>query len=190
MKPNPILFLALFLPSPVLAASAYTLCHTNETVVFSCATGTRFLSICSSPDLSKDAGYLQYRYGSKEKFELSYPAALQPPNGLFVPFQQMYSGGGGTFLQFTNHDYTYTIFSAIGKWGRTCFTPNEQPQTCLKEIEGIAIRNNGNEVADIPCHKDTNFVSGELGPNFWDKIGLTTNDPQPEFDIPDAFFRD
>ena len=32
MKPNAILLLlALSLPSPVLAASAYTLCHTNET---------------------------------------------------------------------------------------------------------------------------------------------------------------
>jgi hypothetical protein len=72
--------------------SAYTLCHTDETVVFSCATGTHFLSICASPNLSKEAGYLQYRYGSKDKLELVYPTTPQPPTGLFVPFEQTYSG--------------------------------------------------------------------------------------------------
>jgi hypothetical protein len=189
MKPNPILFLALFLPSPVLAASAYTLCHPNEIVVLSCATGTHFLSICASPNLSKDASYLQYRYGSKDKLELVYPATPQPPAGLFVPFQQMYSGGGGTFLQFKNNNYTYTVFSALGKWGKSCFTPHEEPQTCLQEVEGIAVQNNGKQVANIPCHKDADFVAGELGPNYWDKIGLTNSGPQPDFDIPQAFFR-
>ena len=112
MKPNPIVvLLALCLPSPFLAASAYTLCHPNETVVFSCATGTHFLSICASPNLSKDAGYLQYRYGSEDRIDLSYPETSRPPAGLFVTFQQMYSGGGGTFLQFKNNNYTYTVFS-------------------------------------------------------------------------------
>jgi hypothetical protein len=192
MKPNAILLLALSLPSPVLAASAYTLCHTNETVVFSCATGTHFLSICASPNLSKEAGYLQYRYGSKDKLELVYPTTPQPPTGLFVPFEQMYSGGFGSFVQFKNNNYTYTVFDAVGRWGKSCFTPHERAETCLQEVEGIAVQNNGKEVANIPCRKDANFVGGELGSSFWDKVGLKDlkdDDIQPEFEIPQAFFR-
>ena len=191
MKPNAILLLALSLPSPVLAASAYTLCHTNETVVFSCATGTHFLSICASPNLSKEAGYLQYRYGSKDKLELVYPTTPQPPTGLFVPFEQMYSGGFGSFVQFKNNNYTYTVFDAVGRWGKSCFTPHERAETCLQEVEGIAVQNNGKEVANIPCRKDANFVGGELGSSFWDKVGLKDlkdDDIQPEFEIPQAFF--
>ena len=158
MKPNAILLLALSLPSPVLAASAYTLCHTNETVVFSCATGTHFLSLCASPNLSKEAGYLQYRYGSKDKLELVYPTTPQPPTGLFVPFEQTYSGGFGSFVQFKNNNYTYTVFDAVGKWGESCFTPHERAETCLLQVEGVAVQNNGKKVANIQCRKDADFV--------------------------------
>jgi len=135
MKPNAILLLALSLPSPVLAASAYTLCHTNETVVFSCATGTHFLSICASPNLSKEAGYLQYRYGSKDKLELVYPTTPQPPTGLFVPFEQMYSGGFGSFVQFKNNNYTYTVFDAVGRWGKSCFTPTSGRRPVCRKLK-------------------------------------------------------
>jgi hypothetical protein len=188
MKPNAILLLALSLPSPVLAASAYTLCHTNETVVFSCATGTHFLSICGSPNLSKEAGYLQYRYGSKDKLELVYPTTPQPPTGLFVPFEQLYSGGFGSFVQFKNNNYTYTVFDAVGKWGESCFTPHERAETCLLEVEGVAVQNNGKKVANVQCRKDANFVEFDSG--FWDKVGLKDlkdGDIQPDFEIPDAF---
>jgi hypothetical protein len=30
---------------------------------------------------------------------------------------------------------------------------------------------------------------GQFGPVFWEKIGFGNSETQPEFDVPDAFFR-
>src|SRR5580704_2143282 len=37
--------------------------------------------------------------------------------------------------------------------------------------------------------RDGNHVEGQFGPVFWEKIGFGNSETQPEFDIPDAFFR-
>jgi hypothetical protein len=189
VKPNPIVIVALLLPSPIFAASAYTHCKPGETIVFSCSTGSRVLSVCASPDISKNAGYLQYRYGLKDNPEFVYPETPQHPAGLFTPGTQPLAGGGMTFLQFKNGAYTYTVFSALGKFGKSCGTPQEQAPTCLRTIDGVAVQSNGREVANIPCRQDGNHVEGQFGPVFWEKIGFGNSETQPEFDIPDAFFR-
>ena len=49
MMPTLIITLGLTLSSPALAATVYTHCKVNEMVVYSCATGSRILSICASP---------------------------------------------------------------------------------------------------------------------------------------------
>jgi hypothetical protein len=181
--------LLLAVSSPALAASAYTHCNANEIVVYSCSTGSHTLSICASPDISKDHGYLQYRYGLRRKLELVYPESFRHPASLFNPGNLMFSGGGGTYLQFKKEGYTYTVFSAVGKWGKSCFSPQEEPQTCLRDIEGIAVQKDGKEVANIPCKQGADYVPGEFGPAFWDKIGLGEGSSQEEFDIPEAFFK-
>jgi hypothetical protein len=121
--------------------------------------------------------------------ELVYPETLQPPAGLFMPGSMMFSGGGGTYLQFKKGGYTYTVFSAVGKWGKSCFTPHEEAQTCLRSIEGVAVQRDGKEVANISCREGADYVPGEFGPEFWDKIGLSEGSSQQEFDIPEAFFQ-
>jgi len=100
----------------------------------------------------------------------------------------MFSGGGGTYLRFNKGAYTYTVFSAVGKWGKSCFTPREEAQTCLRSIEGVAVERDGKEVANIPCREGADYVPGEFGPQFWDKIGLGEGAPQQEFDIPKRSF--
>jgi hypothetical protein len=127
MMPTLIITLGLTLSSPALAATVYTHCKVNEMVVYSCATGSRILSICASPDISKNQGYLQYRYGLKGKLELVYPETFQHPAGLFKPGNLMFSGGGGTYLQFNTGGYTYTVFSAVGKWGKAVSLHARQP---------------------------------------------------------------
>src|SRR5437588_4338262 len=106
--PPLMIALLLALSSPALAASAYTHCNAKEIVVYSCSTGSHVLSICASPDISKDQGYLQYRYGLRGKLELVYPERLQHPAGLFNPGNLMFSGGGGKYLHFKKEGYTYT----------------------------------------------------------------------------------
>jgi hypothetical protein len=162
-------------PPPGRAASAPTLCETGETVVFSCATGARVASVCASNYISKTSGYLQYRFGQKDKVEMSYPLATAKPAELFESGTLIYSGGGGAWLRFSNGPFRYSIFSAIGKWG-----PKGQPA----EAAGVFVEKDGRNVANLPCH---GAAAGELGPDFFEKIGLKEAPPDAEFKIPEAF---
>jgi hypothetical protein len=162
-------------PCPAWAA-AVTHCKAAETVVFSCSTGSRILSICASSNLSKNAGYLQYRYGPPGKPELVFPEMLRHPAGLFTPGTLMFSGGGGAYLKFSKPPFAYTVFSAIGNWGARG----------KATVQGVAVQKDGAEFANIPCKTDGNYVAGELGPDYFERAGL--REPESDFDIPDAFF--
>src|ERR1041385_3044873 len=52
-----------------------SLCAKDEKVIFSCPLmrSAKMVSLCSSPKLTKDAGYLQYRFGLPGKIELEFP---------------------------------------------------------------------------------------------------------------------
>ncbi|NIF70961.1 hypothetical protein F3J16_12300 [Burkholderia sp. Ap-962] len=54
---------------------AASLCAAGDTVVFNCKLkeNKKLFSLCSSKDLSNRAGFLQFRYGSPGKIELTYP---------------------------------------------------------------------------------------------------------------------
>jgi hypothetical protein len=176
VKAGAALLLAVFAPSAA-GAAAVTLCSAEENVVYSCSTGSRFLSVCASRNLSKNAGYLQYRFGPSGKPDLVYPETPRHPAGLFTPGTLMFSGGGGAYFRFTKTPYVYTIFSAIGNWGA---------KGRKATVQGVAVQKDGAEIANIPCRLDTNYVEGELGPDFFDRTGL--GEPQSDFDIPEAFF--
>ena len=57
-------------------AVANSLCNANEQVLFNCqiAGKASIVSVCGSSNLSKSAGYLQYRYGTSSKLDLEFPA--------------------------------------------------------------------------------------------------------------------
>src|SRR5689334_11813206 len=83
-----LLLLALTLSTTAATTNRYqrlrsrSLCSTGEQIIFSCSvkhgTGrageTKIASLCASPRLTKEAGYLQYRFGLPNKIELEYPA--------------------------------------------------------------------------------------------------------------------
>lgn len=170
---------SLVLASPAFAAN--TLCTPDETVVFSCATGAtgtpRYVSVCASKDVSKTGGYMQYRFGQPSKLDIVFPDKKVPPAGQFTPGNLMFSGGGGSYLQFGRGGYRYTVFSAIGNWN---------PKGGKAEVQGVAVSNNGKELANLSCRKGADLVPGELGPDFFSKAGL--GESAMDFEIPDAFF--
>jgi hypothetical protein len=161
------------------AGKAVTLCKPDEAVVFSCSSGARYASVCASKDISKSQGTMQYRSGSPDKLELIYPQTPGQPAKDFTGGWLMFSGGGGAFLRFSNGPYEYTVFSATGKWG-----PND---SALDE-EGVAIRKDGKEFSNFVCRNLRPDV-GELGPDFLEKMGMSPADPDPEFSVPEAFFK-
>jgi len=159
--------------SSAAAAPAPTLCAANERVLFSCSTGAHTASICASKDLSKDAA-VQYRFGKPGSLELVYPEAGVKPADAFVLGTLAFSGGGGAWLRFHKGPFRYTVFTAIGKWGRG---------GAPADAAGVAVDKDGKEFAHFPCRGGD--ADSEIGPDLIEKLGLT--EAAEEFDIPDAF---
>jgi hypothetical protein len=148
------------------AANAATLCLTNEDNIFSCSTGKKVISVCASKDLTAAHGYLQYRFGSPAKVELTIPADQSvPPASSAVSRTLMFSGGGGAYLRFKTGDYDYVVYTAIGRgWGTK---------------DGVAIEKNGKPRTHISCKDEP--VS-EMGADFFTKAGL--KEDTKDFDLP------
>jgi hypothetical protein len=118
--------MALLLCPLGLAASASDapepqkdLCNSGETVVFSCSVGEeKIVSLCGSPDLSRDAGYLQYRYGHDPgKLEMTYPRRMDRSDAAFKYWQEYAARGGTSALSFRVGRFRYSVFSTTSAFG-------------------------------------------------------------------------
>ena len=92
------------------------LCKAFEYVVFSVNTrSNKMASLCVSKNLSPTAGYLVYRFGTKAKIELTYPADTL--NSLTQFSFAHYNRGGGkqnaamyvNSFRFSNAGFTYSL---------------------------------------------------------------------------------
>lgn len=108
----------LLLPLASLAfAAPDSLCGSNESPVFDCGVGNKRLSICAAGDLRSNTGTLQYRFGTRERIELRYPAPAATPSGHFLASHTSYSGGGEFRIRFRNGDYDYLVFDSTTRTG-------------------------------------------------------------------------
>ncbi|HSS19188.1 MAG TPA: hypothetical protein VLL54_03880 [Pyrinomonadaceae bacterium] len=104
-----------------LAASLWpnSLCARSEQVIFSCAvkregsrqsTANKLASLCASRKLSKEEGYLQYRFGQPGKVELEYPNTRTGTQQLFTYTHYMRYQVDLTEIWFTVDNNQYQIF--------------------------------------------------------------------------------
>ena len=84
-------------------------CSAAEMSLWKCSSKQKVYELCASKNLSKSSGYLQYRAGRIGKIELSYPAGLLHPRGLFR--LQHYARNGG--LKFNIGRYEYELFDPL-----------------------------------------------------------------------------
>jgi hypothetical protein len=147
------------------------LCSTGETIVFSCSTGAHFASICASGDKRS----LQYRFGVKDHLDIAFPDAGTPASAAFAAGTMMFSGGGGAWLRFKRGSIVYTVFTAIGKWGKGERTA---------DAAGVAVGKDDAEFANFPCRDKP---ISEIGPDLFEKLGLDDKGDAEPFDIPGAF---
>ncbi len=157
-----------------LAAAAPTFCKPAELTVFSCTAGAKMVSVCATKSASAQTGYLQYRFGkpgAKAPIELMLPEvetlAAKAATGESVPF----AGGGGVWLRFSKGAYAYVVYSGIGKWGANGETAEKQ---------GLVVEHNGKMISKLPC---TGPLTSELGPDWLEKVGITSQ--AQEFDFPE-----
>jgi len=151
------------------AAVVESLCFVDEAVVFSCSsTEGKTISLCSSSLLSESDGYLQYRYGVIGKIpELVHPKRPEHPKEHFISGTVPFSGGGASYLKFSKGQYSYTVFTGIGKgW----------------EKEGVIVKKSGNQIAAVAC--DGPLIS-ELGPVLFESTGLQKDPLEIDFEIPE-----
>lgn len=163
--------LAAFASPPTVAA---TLCPTGEIVLFQCSLrGGKQVSVCASHDATPQTGRLQYRFGRPGRApELILPSVALPPARSASADTLMFSGGGGAWLRFRSGAHSYTVFTAIGRWGR-----DGDPA----EKEGVVVERAGRRLASLPC---LDSAESELGPELYRRLGLGPGSPDESFDLP------
>ena len=164
IKTIPLAFIFCVVSASAIAGP--TLCLKDEDNIFSCGAGKKVISVCASKDLAPDHGYLQYRFGSPKKVEMTIPADRSvPPAKTAIAGSLTFSGGGGDYLRFKVGDYEYIVYTAIGRgWG---------------EKDGVAVEQNGKRRGHVSC---TDEPASKLGTDFSSKAGLI-QDTQ-EFELP------
>lgn len=162
-------------PSPAQATGKQSsFCSSTEQVIFSCRTGAKLVSVCASKNAGRNKGYLQYRFGEPDStapLEMMLPEDQVIPgksaNGDLVP----YAGGGASWLRFNKGQYSYVIYTGIGRWG---------PKGETREKQGLLVERSGKRIANLKC---SHVPISELGPDLFEKLGIQSNNQ--EFDMPD-----
>jgi hypothetical protein len=114
-------FIILLIFFSKFALADNSLCEVNEKILFSCQIGKtgKIVSLCSSPNLKKETAYLQYRYGSKGKIELTFPSEKANSLEKFRYAHYFRYQVDRTQVSFSNAEYEYSIFAIYeddGKW--------------------------------------------------------------------------
>ena len=98
-------------PAPA-QLQADSLCEQTEKIVFSCpiVNAGKTVSLCSSKELTKEKGYLQYRYGVPGKIELEFPKQREQTQTAFKYSHYFRAQVDTTDISFVNGDTEYSVF--------------------------------------------------------------------------------
>jgi hypothetical protein len=121
------------------ALRANSLCAKTEHIIFSCRlqragrragrSSGKIVSLCASPDLDKEHGYLQYRFGLPGKVELEYPGSQEKTQPLFQYSHYLRYQVDLTEINFAIDGYQYQIFD----------TYNGEEKPAISE-EGVTVK--------------------------------------------------
>jgi hypothetical protein len=144
--------------SSMAELQAGTLCENTEQVVFSCTIKkpAKIVSLCSSKELTKDRGYLQYRFGLPGKIELEFPRQREQTQTAFKYSHYFRAQFDQTEISFTQDGYEYAIFND--------YNGEEKP---ARHDQGIRITapNNGKETT-LNCRGKARAQYGDLADVF------------------------
>ena len=124
----------------VARAPQSSLCEAGETVRFTCKAGAKVISFCG------DGEALRYRFGKPGAPELSFPENGRPASSVFHYSSAAYSGGGEARVRFLNGSFEYIVYTALiaGSWNADGTRDHE-------ELDGVLVRRNGRNVANVRC---------------------------------------
>lgn len=152
-----LLSLSLTTASNVAQLHPGSLCERDEKIVFSCSLAKpakpgKVVSLCSSRELTKDRGYLRYRFGLPGKIELEYPKDGERPQEAFKYSHYFRAQVDETEISFSLNGYEYAIFDD--------YNGEVKP---VHNSQGIRITppNNGKEVT-LNCRGRAKAQYGDL----------------------------
>jgi len=120
-----------------------TLCARNERVIFSCPLRrpAKIVSVCAAKNLTRETGYLQYRFGLPGKIELEFPKERQGSQAKFEYTHYFRAQFDLTEINFTVDGVNYSVFDD--------YNGEEKPAVSL---EGVSINKPGT------AEKETRYV--------------------------------
>ena len=137
---------------------AGSLCENTEKVVFSCTINksAKIVSLCSSKELTKERGYLQYRFGLPGKIELEFPKQREQTQAAFKYSHYFRAQFDQTEISFSQAGYEYAIFDD--------YNGEQKP---AQHDQGVRITppNNGKEVM-LSCRGKARAQYGDLAEVF------------------------
>jgi heat shock protein HslJ len=91
-----------------------SLCARDEQIIFSCRLKrpAKIVSLCASPDLAREQGYLQYRFGLPARIELEFPESRQATQEQFEYTHYFRYQVDLTEINFSIEGNRYQIFDA------------------------------------------------------------------------------
>jgi len=119
-----------------------SLCLPTERVVFSCSLkrSAKLVALCSSKSLTKETGYLQYRFGLPGKVELEFPKQREGSSQAFRYHHYFRAQVDLTEISFTNDGIEYTVFDN--------YNGEEKPAT---SDEGVTVSQKGKDTT-LSCN--------------------------------------
>lgn len=160
-------------------AKAQSLCVADEIPVFTCRIGKNIASICASKVLDESRGYLQYRFGTRNKVELDIP-----PKQTYKPPMVGYMNATcascyANYVRFTNGEYRYYVFNASARGP-------DDPRTgasTRNEPSGVVVMKNDKTIYSRRC--TTPAFDHNVGEHFWGKavVTLGAEDDVSPFDL-------
>ena len=160
---RPVLIASLFLCGLVISATPASqsqpgsLCESTEKIVFNCTAGkaSKFVSLCSSKVLTKDQGYLQYRFGLPGKIELEFPRQREQTQSAFKYSHYFRAQFDQTEISFTSDGYEYAIFDD--------YNGEQKP---AQRVQGIRITPPGGKETTLNCRGKARAQYGDLAEVF------------------------
>lgn len=127
--------------APGAPQPAASLCEKSEVVIFSCTIKkpAKIVSLCSSVNVTKEQGYVVYRFGLPGKIELEFPKTLSGTQALFKYSHYFRAQVDETEISFNSEGYKYAIFDdyygdqnpAIHQQGVRVNAPDDKETTLI-----------------------------------------------------------
>lgn len=117
-----------------------TLCAKNERVIFSCRLRrpAKIVSVCAAKNLTRETGYLQYRFGLPGKIELEFPKERQGSQDKFQYTHYFRAQVDLTEIGFSVDGVNYSVFDD--------YNGEEKPAVSL---QGVSINKPGTGEREI-----------------------------------------